>query len=94
VTKGITTYEDIFAQHSEEQLRDLGLTAGTLRLHSDADGVADAIDQLQQTTGCDGLSLSFPIWQPEQIDRFGATVVPLLKERGVWTRAGERGWPW
>jgi FMNH2-dependent dimethyl sulfone monooxygenase len=93
VTK-ITTYEEIYAQYTEDQLRDLGLTAGTLKMHGDAEHVADQIQELQQRTGCDGLSLSFPIWRPEQIERFGTEVAPILKQRGIWTPAPERNWPW
>ena len=94
VTRGITTYEEIFAHHSKEELRDLGLTAGTRRIYGDAAYVADQIQELRETTGCDGVSLSFPIWQPEQVERFGTMVGPLLQERGIWSSAASRGWPW
>jgi FMNH2-dependent dimethyl sulfone monooxygenase len=88
------TYDELFSKYTESELRDLGDTGGTVRMHGDADYIADAIQKLQADTGCDGLSLSFPYWQPENIERFGETVTPLLEERNVWTSAPSRGWPW
>ena len=95
--KGVTqisTYEDLFAEYTEDQLRDVGHTAGTIKIHGDAHEVADGIAALRENTGCDGVSLSFPIWRPENIEKFGRSVAPLLEKRGVWSRASNRGWAW
>jgi FMNH2-dependent dimethyl sulfone monooxygenase len=79
-----TTYKDIVA--------DKGMftewTAG------DPERIADQIEEIQQSGVCDGLSLSFLVFQPELIKLFGDEVVPILEKRGVWTSAEKRGWPW
>jgi FMNH2-dependent dimethyl sulfone monooxygenase len=85
VASQTTTYEDLFRKHSEDDLRDIGQTGGTIRIHGDAEEVAAGIRDLRESAGCDGLSLSLPFWAPEQIRRFGEQVVPLLEEMGVWS---------
>jgi len=90
----ITTYDDMLGKFSPDQIKDLGLTAGTAAFHGSPEHVADRIASLREEMGTDGVSLSFPIWHPEEIDRFGRSVVPLLERRGVWTPASRRGWPW
>ena len=57
-------------------------------------GIADKFQEVYDRGLCDGLALSFIRWQPEQIRLFGERVVPILTERGLWTRGDSRGWPW
>ena len=94
VTAQITTFEELFSSYGEDQLRDVGLTAGTRRIHGDPKHVADGIRALKEETSRDGISLSFPLWQPDQIRRFATSVVPLLQADGVWSPADTRGWSW
>lgn len=60
----------------------------------DATKIADAIQEVYERKICDGLSVSFSVWQPERIELFGKQVVPQLEERGIWTSAAKRGWSW
>jgi FMNH2-dependent dimethyl sulfone monooxygenase len=80
-----TTYEELFTKYTEDGLRDIGHTGGTVKIHGDAEHVAAGIRDLRDATGCDGLSLSLPFWGPEQIQRFGEQVGPVLEELGVWS---------
>lgn len=77
----------MLGKFSLDQVKDLGLTAGTAAFHGDAEHVADRIEALREELGSDGVSLSFPIWQPAEIERFGRLVVPLLERRGAWSPA-------
>lgn len=89
----ISTYDELFAKYTEDQLRDVGLTAGTTKIHGDAEHVARSIRELRESTGCDGLSLSFPLWGPDQVARFRRDVAPLLEDDGVWAPTlGPRTW--
>jgi FMNH2-dependent dimethyl sulfone monooxygenase len=78
------TMEEVYSRYKDEQLRELGTTGGA-RLWGDPEQVAEQIRDLRDRTGCDGVSLSFPIWQPEMIARFGEKVGPVLEEMGVWS---------
>ena len=93
-TSTITTYQEIFEQHAEEQVRNQGITSGARPIHGGPEEIADAIQELREIDGCDGVSLSFLFWEPQQIQLFAEKVVPLLEHRGVWSPAYKRGWPW
>ena len=90
----ITTYGDMLEKFSPDQVKDLGLTAGTTAMHGDPEHVADRIAEIRDELGADGVSLSFPISHPDEVRTFGRLVVPLLEERGLWSRAQARGCPW
>jgi FMNH2-dependent dimethyl sulfone monooxygenase len=92
--KTSNTYDDLFKDHTEAELAQIGLAHGTMKLHGSPEQVAQGIATLQRETGCDGLSLSFVYWSPEHIERFGARVAPLLEEMDVWSPAVNRNWAW
>lgn len=56
--------------------------------------VAQAIIDVYDAVHCHGLLLTFPLWHPEEIQRFGDQVLPILKEAGIWVHPEERGWDW
>ncbi len=94
VRAGISTYDDIYASLGELQMRAIGSVSGARKIHGGPQEVADGIVELIENFGCDGVALSFPVWQPEEIERFGRTVLPLLEERGCWSHPRRRDFGW
>jgi len=94
IRRNISTYDDIYAQLGELELRKIGKVSGAREIHAGADRAADEIERLATEFGCDGLALTFPVWQPEEIRRFGELVLPRLAKRGLWTHPENRGWSW
>jgi alkanesulfonate monooxygenase SsuD/methylene tetrahydromethanopterin reductase-like flavin-dependent oxidoreductase (luciferase family) len=90
----ITTLREIYDRYSPDELAEIGLTASTVKIHGDPENVADEIQSLKETAGCDGITLSFPVWAPDEIDAFRTTVIPLLEARGIWSSARTRAWAW
>jgi FMNH2-dependent dimethyl sulfone monooxygenase len=90
----ITTLREIYDRYSPDELAEIGLTTSTVKLHGDPESVADGIQALKDTVGCDGITLSFPVWTTDEIDAFRTKVIPLLEARGVWSSAATRGWAW
>ena len=94
IRRNISTYDDIYAQLGEFELRKIGKVSGAREIHAGADRAADEIECLATEYGCDGIALTFPVWQPEEIKRFADLVLPRLKKRGLWSHPDSRGWSW
>lgn len=94
VRSNISTYDDIYASLGELQMRQIGSVSGARKMHGDPRQVADAIEHLVGDFGCDGLALSFPCWQPEEILGFGRSVLPILERRGLWAHPRTRNFSW
>jgi alkanesulfonate monooxygenase SsuD/methylene tetrahydromethanopterin reductase-like flavin-dependent oxidoreductase (luciferase family) len=91
-----STYADIYSRRSadEDSLREFGLTSGALKIHGSPAQVAERIKELYDGHECRGVALTFPLWNMEEIQRFGRLVLPLLEEMGLWTSPHKRGWTW
>lgn len=94
VRRNISTYDDIYTQLGELELRQIGMVSGARKIHAGADQAADEIERMVREFGCDGIALTFPVWQPDEIRRFGDLVLPRLEKRGLWTHPKTRGWGW
>jgi FMNH2-dependent dimethyl sulfone monooxygenase len=94
VRNGISTYDDIYRSLGELQMRQVGSVAGSRKIHGSADEVADHIELLQQKFGCDGIAVTFPVWNPDEVRNFGALVLPRLQAKGMWTAPETRGYGW
>ena len=94
IRRNISTYDDIYAQLGELELRKIGKVSGAREIHAGPDRAADEIERLATEFGCDGIALTFPVWQPEEIKRFSKLVLPRLEKRGLWTHPASRGWTW
>ena len=75
-------------------MRKIGKVSGAREIHAGADRAADEIECLATEFGCDGIALTFPVWQPEEIKRSADLVLPRLKKRGLWSHPDSRGWSW
>jgi FMNH2-dependent dimethyl sulfone monooxygenase len=94
VRSGISTYDDIYRSLGELQMRQVGSVAGARKIHGSADEVADHIEMLQSKFGCDGIAVTFPVWNPEEVRNFAALVLPRLQAKGIWTAPETRGYGW
>lgn len=94
VRANISTYDDIYNSLGELQMRAIGSVSGARKIHGGPAEVADGIAQLVEEFGCDGVALSFPIWQPDEIERFGRLVLPILEQRGLWSHPRTRDFGW
>ena len=90
----ISTYDDIYAQMGELQMREIGSVSGTRRIHGSADAVADEIEMLYRDYGASGLVITLPIWSPDEIRLLGTLLMPRLAERGIWEPPKARGHGW
>lgn len=89
-----TTYEDIYARYSENDLRQVGLVSGAYQAHGGPDEVAATLIGLYRDRGVRGVALTFPLWDPTEITLFARLVLPRLREAGIWTPPEHRGWSW
>lgn len=94
VRGGISTYDDVYRQLGDLQMRQVGSVAGARKIHGSADEVADHIEMLYRDFGCNGIAVSFPIWSLEEVKRFGDLVLPRLKAKGIWIPPSEHNWSW
>lgn len=94
VRAGISTYDDIYRSLGELQMRQVGSVAGSRKIHGDADEVAEQIDMLHHKFGCDGIAVTFPVWNAEEVTNFGELVLPRLEAKGIWTAPETRGYGW
>lgn len=94
VRGNISTYDDIYRSLGELQMREIGSVSGARKIHGDALQVADGISELITEFGCDGVAISLPVWEPEEIDRFGRLVLPILEDRGLWSHPRTRNFDW
>lgn len=93
VRKNVSTYDDIYKEMGELQVREIGMVSGARTIHGD---VAEAVRQFEalDEMGCDGVAMTFPIWSPKEIRRFGELVLPELEKRGIWEPAWKRDGGW
>lgn len=94
VRGNISTYDDIYRSLGELQMREIGSVSGARKIHGDPVQVADGISELVTEFGCDGVAISLPVWQPEEIERFGRLVLPILEDRGLWSHPSTRDFGW
>lgn len=94
VRSQISTYDDIYAQMGELQMREIGSVSGARRIHGSADAVADEIETLYRDYGASGLVITLPIWSPDEIRLLGSLLMPRLAERGIWEPPETRGYGW
>ncbi len=94
VRGSISTYDDIYTQMGDLEMRKIGSVSGARRLHGDARQVADEIGELVSTFGCDGIAVTLPVWSPEEIRRLGTLLLPELEDRGLWQHPRTRDWAW
>jgi FMNH2-dependent dimethyl sulfone monooxygenase len=93
VRKNISTYDDIYREMSELQVREIGMVSGARAIHGDVDTAVEHFQALADM-GCNGVAMTFPIWAPSEIRRFGELVLPELEKRGIWQPAGKRTGVW
>ncbi len=94
VRGGISTYDDIYRSLGDLQMRQVGSVAGARKIHGDPDEVADHIEVLHKEFGCDGIAVSFPVWNTKEIELFGELVMPRLRAKGIWVEPAEHNWSW
>jgi dimethylsulfone monooxygenase len=96
IGRRITTYRDVYQQYGrdDDTVRRIGLCSGALLMHGTLIQVAEQIQALHDTQGCGGIALTFPLWHPEEIERFTQGVLPLLEQMGLWVSPHQRGWCW
>ncbi|ANK81877.1 MAG: hypothetical protein TEF_14535 [Rhizobiales bacterium NRL2] len=94
VRSQISTYDDIYAQMGDLQMREIGSVSGARRIHGSADAVADEIEMLYRDYGASGLVITLPIWSPDEIRLLGSLLMPRLAERGIWEPPEIRGYGW
>ena len=92
----ISTYRDVYQAYSrdDDTVRRIGLSSGALVIHGTPAQVAEQIQAFHETQKCGGIALTFPLWHPEEIERFTAGVLPLLERMGIWVSPHRRGWSW
>lgn len=93
VRSNVSTYDDIYREMGELQVREIGMVSGARTIHGD---VTEAVRQFEALAemGCDGVAMTFPIWSPKEIRRFGELVLPELEKRGIWEPAWKRRGRW
>jgi FMNH2-dependent dimethyl sulfone monooxygenase len=89
-----TTYEDIYARYSENDMRQVGLVSGGLQAHGGPDRVAATLIGLYREHGVRGVALTFPLWHPSEVELFARLVLPRLAEAGIWMHPADRDWCW
>ncbi|MFZ5780147.1 MAG: LLM class flavin-dependent oxidoreductase [Pseudomonadota bacterium] len=94
VRSNISTYDDIYASLGELQMRQIGSVSGARRIHGGPVEVADGIATLISDFGCDGIAITLPLWNAEEIERLGKLVLPILEERGLWSPPSTRDFGW
>ena len=92
----IGTYREVYEQYDrdDETVRRIGLSSGALVMHGTPQQVAEQVKELHDTQDCGGIALTFPLWHPEEIERFTQGVLPILEKMGIWVSPHRRGWSW
>ncbi len=57
------------------------------------DEIAEQMIEMHRSGSLTGILCRFPIWQPEEIERFGS-VIKKLESAGVWSSPESRGYSW
>jgi alkanesulfonate monooxygenase SsuD/methylene tetrahydromethanopterin reductase-like flavin-dependent oxidoreductase (luciferase family) len=94
VRANISTYDDIYNSLGELQMRQIGSVSGARKIHGGPEQVADGIEKLIKEFGCAGVAVTLPVWQPDEIRRFGQLVLPVLERRGLWSHPRTRNFGW
>jgi alkanesulfonate monooxygenase SsuD/methylene tetrahydromethanopterin reductase-like flavin-dependent oxidoreductase (luciferase family) len=90
------TYRDLTrpeVDRTEEELRTIGSGQNTARIVGSPETVANELISLHEA-GIRGIAINFVLWNPSELQRFSDTVMPLLREAGIWSPPQERGWSW
>jgi len=92
----ISTYREVYQRYArdDDTVRRIGLSSGALMVHGTPGHVAEQLRALHETQACGGIALTFPLWHPEEIERFTRGVLPLLEKTGIWVSPHRRGWSW
>jgi FMNH2-dependent dimethyl sulfone monooxygenase len=90
------TYDSIYQGYDqgEAALRRVGLSSGAIVNHGSPEQVAEGLRALYDEQQCRGVALTFPLWQPEEIQRFTDGVLPILERMGIWRSPIHHGWRW
>lgn len=75
-----------------DELRRIGVTAGSRLVHAGADQVAETLAKMHTQNGAEGIALSFPFWSPDELNNFARLVLPRLEQMGIWIHPSKRGW--
>jgi FMNH2-dependent dimethyl sulfone monooxygenase len=94
VRSQISTYDDVYAQLGELQMRQIGSVSGARKVHGGAEAVADHVERLHREFGADGIAITLPVWSPEEVKRVGDILLPRLAERGIWEPPSARDYGW
>lgn len=93
--KNIRTHQQVYDGVPEDEVvRKIGSSAGGFRFHGSPSTVAEQIIDVHRRSGARGLAVSFPLWNTDEVRRFGTSVLPLLEQAGIWTNPHARGWTW
>jgi alkanesulfonate monooxygenase SsuD/methylene tetrahydromethanopterin reductase-like flavin-dependent oxidoreductase (luciferase family) len=88
IRSNISTYDDIYAELHELQLRQIGSVAGARQIVGDPYEVADQVELPDTEFDCDGVAITLALWQPHEVRRVGELLLPELERRGLWARRG------
>lgn len=94
---GIESYRDMVGKDSGDEesfVRSMASSGFGYKAYGAPETVAARLVDLVERSGCAGLALTFPLWHPEEIARFGEQVLPLLEEAGLWSPAGQEELAW
>lgn len=95
VRGNISTYDAIYSSMGELELRAIGMVSGARTCHGTPSEVADQFQILHDEFGARGIAVTLPLWNGEEIRRFGRLVLPELERRGLWAHHRRRaGWSW
>ncbi len=95
VRKNVSTYDEIYSSMEELELRSIGMVSGARTCHGTVSEVADQFEILHDEFGARGVAVTLPVWNGEEIRRFGRLVLPELARRGLWEDHRLRGgWSW
>ncbi len=95
VRKNVSTYDEIYSSMDELEVRSIGMVSGARTCHGTASEVADQFEILHDEFGAGGVAVTLPVWNGEEIRRFGRLVLPELTRRGLWEHHRSRGgWSW
>jgi FMNH2-dependent dimethyl sulfone monooxygenase len=94
VRSQISTYDDVYKQLGELQMRQIGSVSGARKVHGSANEVADHIEMLHREFKADGIVITLPLWSPDEIRLLGRVLMPRLAERGIWEPPSARDYGW
>ena len=91
------TFKDVIDSNdveAEAELRRMGAGASRMQLFGTAESVAEQLVAMHRDYYVRGIVLDFLVRNPQEVLDFGAKVLPLLREAGVWEHPDVRGNSW